>query len=87
MGALDRGGGFSLDASERIEAHDREGLGRRLRYSARPAFALERPSEIAPEHLVDESVEPDPGGILTLMLSSTRCSASMPVRQRRLIFR
>ena len=30
------GGGFSLDASVRIEAHDRQGLERLLRYCARP---------------------------------------------------
>jgi len=36
MGAWDHGGGFSLDASVRIEAHDRQGLERLLRNS-RPA--------------------------------------------------
>ena len=36
------GGGFSLDASVRIEGTDRPGLERLLRYCARPAFALER---------------------------------------------
>jgi hypothetical protein len=40
--AWERGGGFSVDASSRLEAHDRAGLERRLRYGARPPFALER---------------------------------------------
>jgi len=41
------GGGFSLDASMRIEGADRPGLERLLRYCARPAFALERLREAA----------------------------------------
>ena len=35
-------GGFSIDASVRIEGDDRAGLERLLRYCARPPFALER---------------------------------------------
>lgn len=42
MAEWEHGGGFSLDASVRIEAEDRDGLERLLRYRARPAFALER---------------------------------------------
>ena len=42
MGAWNHDGGFSLDASVRIEGHDRPGLERLLRYCARPPFALER---------------------------------------------
>ncbi|MFQ5680401.1 MAG: transposase, partial [Gemmatimonadota bacterium] len=42
MLAWEHAGGFSLDASIRIEAHDRAGLERLLRYCARPPFALER---------------------------------------------
>ena len=38
----DHGGGFSLDASVHIEAHDRAGLERLIRYCARPPFALGR---------------------------------------------
>jgi Putative transposase. len=34
--------GFSLDATVRIEARDRKGLERLLRYCARPIFASER---------------------------------------------
>ncbi|MGB7990389.1 MAG: transposase [Candidatus Methylophosphatis roskildensis] len=61
--------GFSLDASVRVEADDRPGLERLLRYCARPAFALERLRESDPEHLVYESVKPGPGGGVTLMLT------------------
>ena len=39
MERWDHGGGFSLDASVRIEAHDRHGLERLLRDCARPPFA------------------------------------------------
>ncbi len=42
MLAWEHAGGFSLDASIRIAAHDRAGLERLLRYCARPPFALER---------------------------------------------
>ncbi len=35
-------GGFSLDGSVRVEAHDRAGLERLIRYCARPPFALNR---------------------------------------------
>jgi hypothetical protein len=63
------GGGFSLDASVRIEGADRPGLERLLRYCARPAFALERLREIDAEHLVYESLKPGPGGSISLMLT------------------
>ena len=36
------GGGFSVDAGVRIEATDRSGLERLLRYCARPPFAMDR---------------------------------------------
>lgn len=35
-------GGFSIDASVRIEGHDRHGIERLVRYCARPPFALHR---------------------------------------------
>ena len=38
----EHGGGFSLDGSVRIEATDRAGLERLIRYCARPPFALDR---------------------------------------------
>jgi hypothetical protein len=46
MRSWEHGGGFSLDASVRIEAHDRAGLERLLRYCARSPFALERIEEL-----------------------------------------
>lgn len=67
MGEWEHGGGFSVNAEVRIEAHEREGLERLLRYCARPAFALERLREVDPEHLVYESVKPGPGGSVSLM--------------------
>jgi len=42
MEAWSHGGGFSLDASVRIEAHDQQGLERLLRYAVRPPFAADR---------------------------------------------
>ncbi len=76
------GGGFSVDGEVRIEAKDRKGLERLLRYCARPAFALERLREIDAEHLVYESVKPGPGGsvsqILTPMQLLDRLAALIP---------
>ena len=68
----DHGGGFSLDASVRIEATDRTGLERLIRYCARPPFALDR------LHLVDDRSdqilyllpEPDLAGRTALRLSA-----------------
>jgi len=48
MAEWEHGGGFSIDALERIGAHARDGLERLLRYRARPAFALERLRESTP---------------------------------------
>jgi hypothetical protein len=42
-------GGFSVDGSVRIAAHDRAGLERLLRYCARPPFALHRLRHATPE--------------------------------------
>ncbi len=42
------GGGFSFDASVVIDASDRAGLERLLRYCARPAFSVERLSWCLP---------------------------------------
>ena len=42
MAAYAHGGGFSVDAGVRIEAIDRAGLERLLRYCARPPFAMDR---------------------------------------------
>ena len=42
-------GGFSLDGSVRVAAHDRAGLERLLRYCARPPFALHRLRHATPD--------------------------------------
>ncbi len=52
MASWEHGGGFSLDASVRIDGTDRPGLERLLRDCARPAFALERLREVDADHLV-----------------------------------
>jgi hypothetical protein len=91
MAAWEHGGGFSVDAGVRIEAADRAGLERLLRYCARPAFALERLREIDPEHLVYESTKPGPGGRVRLLFCAKRLAvaaiflASSPMRSRSVI--
>ena len=68
----EHGGGFSLDGSVRIEATDRVGLERLIRYCARPPFALSR------LHLVDDRSDqilyalpkPDRAGRTALRLSA-----------------
>ena len=86
MAAWEHGGGFSVAAAVRIEAHERDGLERLLRYCARPAFALEHLREIDPEHLVYESVKPGPGGSVSLMLTPMqlldRLAALIPAPRR-----
>ncbi len=69
MANWEHGGGFSLDASVRVESADRPGLEWLLRYCARPAFALERLREIDAEHLIYVSVKPGPGGGVRVMLT------------------
>jgi hypothetical protein len=46
MGQWRHGGGFSVDGSVRIEAADRAGRERLLRYCARPPFALDQLREV-----------------------------------------
>ena len=67
-------GGFSIDASVHIAAHDRAGLERLLRYCARPPFALERIEATgygAPggERIVYRLPHPAPGGGTALSLT------------------
>ena len=69
MAEWEHGGGFSLDAKGRIEAHERDGPERLLRFCERPAFALERLRELEPEHLVHESIKPGLSGSVCLMLT------------------
>ena len=69
MAQWEHGGGFSVDASVRIEAADRAGRERLLRYCARPPFALDRLRELDPERLLYESTKPGPGGNGPLLLT------------------
>jgi len=70
-------GGFSIDASVRIEGDDRAGLERLLRYCARPPFALERLHALAgvaslssPEaRLLYRFPKPTPDGRTDIVLS------------------
>ena len=68
MGAWQHDGGFSLDASVRIEGHDRPGLERLLRYCARPPFALERIERGDEERILYHLPKPTPGGQTRLTL-------------------
>jgi hypothetical protein len=63
------GGGFSLDGSVRIEAEDRAGLERLLRYCARPPFALERLEPFGDDRLVYYLPKPRPDGQSVLVLT------------------
>ena len=86
MNTCKHDGGFSLEASVRIEANDRQGLERLLRYCARPAFAQERLRQLDPEHLVYESKKPGPGGKVSVLLTPhqllDRLSALIPPPRR-----
>ena len=82
MQAWAHGGGFSVNAAVRIEAADRPGLERLLRYCARPPFALERLQQRDAEHLLYEATKPGPGGsgpqILTPLELIDRLAALVP---------
>jgi hypothetical protein len=69
MEQWDHGGGFSLDASVRIEAHDRRGLERLLRYCARPPFAADRLEEIDAQRLIYHLPKPGLDGQTQIILS------------------
>jgi hypothetical protein len=68
----DHGGGFSLNASVRIEATDREGLERLIRYCARPPFALDRLHLVGgrSDQILYLLPKPDPAGRTVLRLSA-----------------
>lgn len=57
------GGGFSVDASVRIEAADRAGRERLLRYCARPPFALERLRQLDGEQLSYDHPKSGPAAV------------------------
>ena len=69
MEQWEHGGGFSLDASVRIEAHDRSGLERLLRYCARPPFAADRLEEIDAQRLIYHLPKPGLDGQTQIILS------------------
>lgn len=62
-------GGFSLDAAVRIAGDDRAGLERLLRYCARPAFALERLTQVNADRVVYRLPKPHPDGRTALSLT------------------
>jgi hypothetical protein len=63
------GGGFSWEASVRSEGHDRAGRERRLRYCARPPFALERRKALDEQRLLYRPPKPRPDGRTALNLT------------------
>jgi len=84
MTSWDHGGGFSLDASVRIEGHDRAGLERLLHLPpsprcgrgaggegscARPPFALERLVQLPDDQLMYRFPKPQPDGRTELRLT------------------
>jgi len=74
-------GGFSIDASVHIAAHDRAGLERLLRYCARPPFALERMEATGDGatrggRIVYRLPRPAPGGATALSLTPPSSSSS-----------
>jgi hypothetical protein len=68
----DHGGGFSLDAGVRIEATDRAGLERLIRYCTRPPFALDRLHLVGgrSDQILYLLPKPDPTGRTALRLSA-----------------
>ena len=72
MLSWDHGGGFSLDASVRIEATDRTGLERLIRYCARGPFALDRLHLVGgrSDQILYILPKPDPAGRTALRLSA-----------------
>ena len=82
MAQWQHGGGFSVDASVRIEAADRAGRERLLRYCARPPFALDRLRELDCEHLIYDNPKSSPGGsgpqLLTPLELLDRLAALVP---------
>jgi hypothetical protein len=69
MGGWHHDGGFSVDASVRIEGTDRAGLERLLRYCARPPFALAHLQQHDAGHLLYHCPKPRPDGPSALVLT------------------
>jgi hypothetical protein len=82
MAGWDYYGGFSIDASVRVEQWDRSALERLARYCARPPFAEDRLSLVEPDTVVYTLTKPDPQGhsalILTPLELIQRLSALFP---------
>ncbi len=82
MAQWEHGGGFSVDASVRIEAADRADRERLLRYCARPPFALDRLRQLDGERLSYDNPKSGPGGsgpqILTPLELLDRLAAVVP---------
>ena len=82
MAAQKHDGGFSLDASIRIEADDRPGLERLLRYCARPPFSLQNLHQLDEGHLVYHNPKPHPGTpsdlVMTPLLMIGKIAALIP---------
>ena len=69
MAAQKHDGGFSLDASILIEADDRSGLERLLRYCARPPFSLQNLHQPDEGHLIYHIPKPHPGAPSDLVMT------------------
>jgi Putative transposase len=61
MAGQKHNGGFSLDASIRIDADDQSGLEHMFRYCARPPFSLENMRQLKDGHLAYRNPKPRPG--------------------------
>jgi hemerythrin-like domain-containing protein len=79
MAQWQHGGGFSVGASVRIEAADRGGGERLLRYCARPPFALDRLRELDPERLLYVAVTPGPGRSKTVKRQRKRFQLELEI--------
>jgi len=69
MAGWDHHGGFSLDASVRVDKGDRMALERLARYCARPPFAEGRLSLAEPQTVVYTLTKPDPQGRSAMCLT------------------
>jgi Putative transposase len=58
-----------VDATVRIEGHDRAGLERLLRYCDRPPFALERLAALDEQRLIYRFPKPRPDGRTSVTLA------------------
>ena len=82
-------GGFSLDASVRIEGWDRNALERLARYCARPPFSSGRLGQLDEQNLVYSLPRPTPDGSSALVMDPlqllTRLAALIPPPRTHLV--